>query len=81
MISEKIKQIIEKFLVDIKENGLNATLVVADYRNGDADFISALALQGDEVSGQDHVLLDCLRELTVEWSNLRHKGQLVWQDS
>lgn len=63
----------------LAEAGVNVAAVAVAYDGPNADFTTCLHLHGEEHE-QDHCILDVIRELSVEWSNARHEGQLVWQE-
>lgn len=54
-------------------------LVVALFTYSPTHFSTVISLPGSEAL-QDHAILDAFRELSVEWSNARHDGKLVWEE-
>ena len=94
MLSQKAKDLLNQLREVVKAEGSNLICVLSDYSNADdadgrpsADFSTAISICEAADTGEaghpsfDHILLDSIREVSVEWSNISHKSQLKWNEA
>lgn len=56
------------------ETGINVVACLAAYDKVDVDFTTILELKENDSLGldADHIVLDCIREVSNEWSDMVH---------
>lgn len=75
---EKALDDLEYAVEQCAATGMHVRCVVVGYSQGTTEFHTLVKSQKD--APPDHVLLDCLRELLVDWSNINHRAKLHWTE-
>lgn len=63
---------LDRITDELKDAGISVIGCVASYKP-DTSFRTRISLWGNRKGDEDHVFLDCIRELLKAWSEMAHK--------